>query len=213
MSTQAIRLFLARHGNTFNAGEPVVTVGAKMDLPLTEQGHQQAKRLADYFQNQHIYFDEMYCGPLKRQKQTAQWIAQGRCALNSDIEALNELDYGAWEGLTDAQINARWPQSFHDWTEYGVWPKDIFPMDFDAKQKIIYSWLEKIKNIQDDLSVERTILAVSSGGIIRLFLSFIPSIWKNINFKQYKVSTGHFCELLVFPDKIEIVQWNQMPDV
>ena len=202
MTNKTIRLFLARHGNTFNIEDKVVAVGAHMDLPLTEFGHQQGLQLAQYFNKNNIVFDTVYSGNLARQKQTAQEISK---TVIANISALDELDYGPWEGLTDDEISAQWPSEFHDWSESGIWPSAIFKMSFEQKQAMIKHWLEGL-----DLNGE-TILAVSSGGTIRLFLSLIPEIWKNINFRKYKIKTGHFCELLITPQGLEMIRWNQEP--
>ncbi len=202
MKNKTIRLFLARHGNTFNASDKVVTVGAHMDLPLTEFGHQQALALSEYFSKNNIIFDKVYCGKLTRQKQTAQAVCK---TVIENIAALDELDYGPWEGLTDDEIKSQWPSEFHDWSESGIWPSAIFKMSFEQKQAMIRNWLEGL-----DFN-EETILAVSSGGTIRLFLSLIPEIWKNINFRSYKIKTGHLCALLITPQTLEMLSWNQEP--
>ena len=39
-------ILCARHGNTFAPGQRAVFVGAKEDLPLTEEGETQARDLA-----------------------------------------------------------------------------------------------------------------------------------------------------------------------
>lgn len=198
-----IRLFLARHGNTFNAGDKVVMVGSKTDLSLTDFGQQQALQLAHYFKEQGIQFDKVYCGDLKRQYQTAETISN---TLTTGVQALDELDYGAWEGLTDEEIQAQWPQEFADWNQKGIWPANVFGMSFEAKKEKLGQWIEAIK-AQD----AKTVLAISSGGIIRLFLSLIPSIWADIDFKHYKMKTGHFCELWIQPEGIKVIRWNESP--
>jgi probable phosphoglycerate mutase len=42
------RLILIRHGNTFEAGQKAVWVGARSDLPLTMAGEAQAHAAAQY---------------------------------------------------------------------------------------------------------------------------------------------------------------------
>lgn len=203
MSPKPIRLFLARHGNTFNEGDKVVMVGAKTNLPLTSFGHQQAFNLSEFFKNQDIHLDKVYCGSLLRQQETASAISQDVIA---HVAALDELDYGPWEGLTDDEIRAQWPQEFENWDKKGIWPHHLFGMSFEHKKDLIQKWVNQIVSNQDE-----TVLAVSSGGIIRLFLFLIPDIWNNIDFKKYKVKTGHVCELLIKWDKVEVIRWNESP--
>jgi len=58
----------------------------------------------------------IYSSPQRRAIQTARPIAEkiGRRIL---IEAgLREIDYGRWEGLSDAQVRRRWKRDFLRWT-------------------------------------------------------------------------------------------------
>lgn len=184
-----------RHGNTFNAGETCVMVGSRTDLPLTEFGHQQAHHLARYFKIQNINFDKIYCGNLMRQRQTAQAIST---KVISGISALDEIDYGAWEGLTNEAIRSKWPNEFEAWTQQGIWP-DLFGERLDHKKRVLNNWVASL-----GLN-NKTILGVSSGGVIRLFASLYNDI------QAGKINTGHFCELLIRPSGLEIVRWNQAP--
>ncbi|MCL4553141.1 MAG: histidine phosphatase family protein, partial [Candidatus Marsarchaeota archaeon] len=92
-----IRLFLLRHGNTFETGQTPVQIGAKTDLPLTNKGREQAAAFAQ-FMTQLPTPAAIYAGSLKRQIETAQIVAQALHAetlLHLNEEALTEIDYGA----------------------------------------------------------------------------------------------------------------------
>jgi broad specificity phosphatase PhoE len=43
------RLFVVRHGNTFDAGDVITRVGGRTDLPLSASGKAQAEKLAAHF--------------------------------------------------------------------------------------------------------------------------------------------------------------------
>ena len=43
------RLFVVRHGNTFDTGDVVTRVGGRTDLPLSKSGKAQAEKLAAHF--------------------------------------------------------------------------------------------------------------------------------------------------------------------
>lgn len=84
------------------------------DLPLSAAGVVMAAglRLPEY---------RLYCSPLQRARQTAE--AAGRRDYTV-IEELREIDYGPWEGLRWAEIEARYPEEaarkLADWTGYDV---------------------------------------------------------------------------------------------
>jgi probable phosphoglycerate mutase len=79
-------------------------------VPLSEAGCRQAQRLAERFKS--ISFEALYSSPLKRAVQTAQSI--GRVIGLEPVldERLVELDYGAWEGMTLAEIPKSDPETF-----------------------------------------------------------------------------------------------------
>ena len=126
-----ICLLLARHGNTFESGQTPTQVGAKTDLPLTAQGQKQAEQIAVYLLENRMSPAAIYTGPLKRQKETAEIIANRlKMKILPEI-ALTEIDYGPWEGLTSEEIAARWKREYADWVECGHWPEKIFGGSYD----------------------------------------------------------------------------------
>ena len=68
---------LCRHGNTFNPGEKVVMVGAREDLPLTEMGRQQARRVSVAILGSGARVTQIIAGPLLRTSDYASIVAQG----------------------------------------------------------------------------------------------------------------------------------------
>ena len=76
-------LYIARHGNTFEAGETPRRIGRGTDLPLVASGRAQAAALGECFTAQKIAFDKIFSAPLKRTRETADAIA------------------AAWENITD----------------------------------------------------------------------------------------------------------------
>lgn len=172
-----MRLILVRHGNTFEDGQTAIQVGARTDLPLTAFGHAQAKSLA-------FNAGVVYSGPLKRHQETAK-------ALGSNViiePALNEIDYGPWEGLSADQIKARWPNEYEAWNNEGKWPVGIFAGSPEDHLQMLKNW---VKNLSG------TVVGVTSGGIIRLLAP-----------NQPKVKTGHYCE---FGPSLNVLRWNVKP--
>jgi broad specificity phosphatase PhoE len=97
-----LTLVLTRHGLTPRS-RPEQHLGQKIDVPLSEEGRVQARRLADRLAD--VTFDRIIASPLVRAKETADLVAGER--LVEVDPRLMEMDYGAWEGLTYEQIDER----------------------------------------------------------------------------------------------------------
>ena len=112
-----LTLILTRHGLTPRS-DPEQHLGQKIDIELSPAGQAQAVALA--VRLDHVRFERIYTSPLVRARETASIIAQ-RSPGTPMIEAdprLREMDYGHWEGLTYAQIDAR------DLAERQAWETD-----------------------------------------------------------------------------------------
>ncbi len=94
---------LIRHGETTwsRSGRHTGTT----DLPLTGNGRRAARELAPSLAR--MRFSLVLCSPLQRARQTCELAGLGEAAqLEPD---LREWDYGEYEGLTHAQIDAEAP--------------------------------------------------------------------------------------------------------
>lgn len=102
------RLYIIRHGNTFDAGDTLLRVGARTDLALSVSGRTQAQALGRCFAGMAPNLAMLSSGPLLRTRQTASAIAS---ALNwPDVtidDRLTEIDYGPDEGRPEADVVSR----------------------------------------------------------------------------------------------------------
>jgi broad specificity phosphatase PhoE len=113
--------FLARHGET------AWTVSGQhtglTDIPLTERGEQNARRLGERLEG--LSFAKVFTSPLRRARQTCELAGFGRLAeVDPD---LTEWHYGDYEGLTTADIRKERPdwQLFRDGCPGGERPGDV----------------------------------------------------------------------------------------
>ena len=93
-------LYLFRHGETewSLTGQHTGTT----DLPLLPQGEQAARELGDILRGH--AFELVLVSPLQRARRTAELAGLG----DFEVEPLlREWDYGAYEGITTADISAR----------------------------------------------------------------------------------------------------------
>ena len=101
-----LTLVLTRHGLTTRS-HPEQHLGQTLDVPLSPEGREQAIALGERVAS--IAFARIMSSPMLRARQTAEAITSAPCAtprppIETDRRLL-EMDYGAWEGLTYAQID------------------------------------------------------------------------------------------------------------
>ena len=101
------RVWLVRHGNTFEAGMPPRRIGARTDLALTMEGVAQADRLGATFVAMGVRFDRAYTGPLQRTRATAAAILRSRATTIEVLPILDEIDHGPDENAPEAAVRAR----------------------------------------------------------------------------------------------------------
>jgi alpha-ribazole phosphatase/probable phosphoglycerate mutase len=85
------------------------------DPPLSPVGVAEAQALAMRLRTTPI--SQIYCSPLRRALMTAEAIAATREVPPTMMDALREIDFGAWEGLTWSQIELRDRQYAQQWID------------------------------------------------------------------------------------------------
>ena len=114
-------VYVARHGNT--AWTVTGQHTGLTDLPLTENGELNARRLGERLQG--LKFAKVFTSPLQRASRTCELAGFGAVAeVDRDLV---EWDYGQYEGLTSVQIHAKRPdwQLFRDGCPGGESPTQI----------------------------------------------------------------------------------------
>ena len=97
-------LYLIRHGEVAgNSGANRTFAGAR-DLELTPRGQLQAAAIAARLKS--VELDAVYASTLQRAWRTADLVAADHGLTVTQLRAWNEVDYGAWEGLGEAEISA-----------------------------------------------------------------------------------------------------------
>jgi broad specificity phosphatase PhoE len=107
--TDTCRLYLVRHGTTtLNVQN---RYRGRRDVPLDVQGYQDAVDAARELSP--VGLSAVYTGPLRRTIATAQIIAdEARVPDLRILHGLNNVDYGAWEGLTAEEAAMYSPEAF-----------------------------------------------------------------------------------------------------
>lgn len=153
MSRRCVLLGLLRHGATAWNGEG--RLQGRRDEPLTTESLAwlQARRLPP-----HPAFAEVAVSPLSRARQTAEALG-----LAARVEpALVEMDWGAYEGHTVAELRAAHGDAFAANEARGL---DLQPPGGESPRAVqarLLPWLA---------ALERPTLAVSHKGVIRALLA------------------------------------------
>ena len=147
-------LILARHGETdWNAER---RVQGHTDRPLSTIGRGQARELADMLQGEPL--DAVYSSDLARAYETAREVAGRRGLVVCALPELRERDFGTWEGLTDDEIQERFPQA-----HTGPWG------DAETHEELARRVLAALRQIAEQHPRGR-VLVVTHGGPLRAVL-------------------------------------------
>ncbi len=103
---------LLRHGQTPLSAER--RFAGRGDIPLTELGLEQAAAAAAALAGRGG-IDLVLTSPLRRARQTAEAVTQQTGAPLAVDDDLAETDFGSWEGMTFAEVMARWPDELSAW--------------------------------------------------------------------------------------------------
>jgi broad specificity phosphatase PhoE len=105
-----LTVVLTRHGLT-DRSVPEQHLGQHIDVSLNDAGRRQAEALGKRLAA--VPFDRVISSPLFRAQETAEILAGG-ARVETDPR-LKEMDYGAWEGRTYAQIDATQATERREW--------------------------------------------------------------------------------------------------
>jgi broad specificity phosphatase PhoE len=213
-----LTLYLCRHGNTFQANERAVWVGVRQDMPLVDAGRAQARSLAHHLQAVRIKPTAFYCSTLQRTRQYAEIVRHdlGLTAMPLLVrEELDEIDYGAWSGLSAADIRQRFgADMLREWQEEGLIPPNGI---FNSTEPELR---DRISHLAADLvaahGAGETVVVIASNGILRYFLKLTAdtqAFHEAVQSNSLSVKTGHYGIMTHDPaaNGFHCVTWNRNP--
>ena len=106
-----VPVLLARHAQT--AWNLERRMQGRSDIPLDEEGLQQARRLADWLEPTPL--SGIFSSPLQRAMQTAAPVAAARGLAVRPLPGLEELDQGELDGQRSDALLERYPDFFRAW--------------------------------------------------------------------------------------------------
>ena len=158
----ASRLILVRHGeSTWNRER---RIQGQLDPPLSEKGHEQARRVAGRLARGRI--DALYTSDLLRASQTAAPIASALGVEARPMAGLREIFLGDWEGLHTDELAQRFPEAWDAWTREPSW--DVVPRGEGATP-----FETRVTSVLDRLFEQHpqsNAIVVTHGGVIQIAL-------------------------------------------
>lgn len=180
-----MHIYFVRHGET-RLNKEMVYYG-DLDEPLTDMGCRQAERVRTYLS--HVEFDRVYVSNKIRTIQTAEII----CASVPKnhvfvIPEFSELNFGCFEGLSNAQVQRKFPEIYKawcdDWLNFPLPGGECFN-DFFLRVKAAF---QHLLGQCSRLSAEKNILICVHNGTLRVLFAIMcgltPDGTWHFNFKQ-----------------------------
>jgi len=112
----ATRIILVRHGETAMTRQG--RYSGRGDVPLSDEGEAQAMAAGGRVAGISRDVTAVLSSPLSRCTRTAELVAAEVGGVPVTVlDDLIECDFGAWEGLTFAQVQEGWPREMQAWLE------------------------------------------------------------------------------------------------
>jgi broad specificity phosphatase PhoE len=159
MPEAARHLLLVRHGQSvWNAED---RWQGQADPPLSELGEAQAREAARRMAERG--FSLVVASDLQRARRTAEILAAA-VGMGVRLEAgLREIDVGEWEGLTRAEIKARWPRELTDWSQ----GRRESPLGGETRSHLAERARSTLTRLAAEAGAGERILVVTHGALIR----------------------------------------------
>ncbi len=157
-NVRPVEVYLLRHGET--AWNAEGRFQGKLDSPLTARGIAQAEACGALLAASVPTADRFVSSPLGRTQQTADILRRFANYPATEWESrLAEVSIGAWDGLTDVDIDALWPGHLHGAGPFNWYFRAPDGERFDEASARARDWLQSLSGIT---------IAVSHGLIGRL---------------------------------------------
>ena len=162
---ESTRILLVRHGETdWNA---TGRIQGHSDTPLNAAGRQQAQRTAQRIAREPI--GGLYSSDLARAFETATIIGAPLGLTVVASPRLRERQYGLWEGLTSAEIQARYPEQFAIWRARTT---DFAPPQGETRNELLTRALAELQAIARR-HVREMVVVVTHGGLCYVLINHI----------------------------------------
>lgn len=156
------RIYLVRHGQV--EGYEEKRYNGQVNVSLTQKGEDQSLRVSEHLAE--LPLEAVYSSDLDRSRYCAELIADAHGVQTQSLPSLRELNIGAWEGRTWAELQEAYPDDWQarlqDLVNFQVPGGESLQ---DAADRI----RPTMKNILNEHS-GRDVAVVAHGGVNRIVL-------------------------------------------
>lgn len=168
------------------------------DPPLSSQGIEHAARLAQLLVPRRSGLAAIFSSPLTRARMTASQISLRTHASVQVDPLLSEVNYGEWEGLTQADIKVRWPGL------YRQWKKNPATMVFPGGESLQSFKDRVLAFLHSTRTIMGPALAVTHSGVMRVIL--LEAMGLSLSeFRSAKFNHGDVLEVCTAAGRLNIV--------
>jgi phosphoserine phosphatase len=161
------RVLLVRHGHVEGIDPP--RFRGRRDVPLTEAGERQARAAAASIAER-CQPAAIYTSPLERCVQTAAAIGAACSRVPAVLGDLTDLDYGAWEWKTHAEVRGQWPQLYERWL---ATPQLVRFPGGESVQALILRTADVLRMVLERHASQTVILVTHDSAIRALLLQLL----------------------------------------
>ncbi len=194
-----MRILIIRHGES--EADILHVYEGRADFELTERGHKQAEAMSEYVK-QNYEIDRIYCSPLKRTAQTAEYL---RLKTNAPLfleERLMEFNNGLIAGLKPDIAAEKYPKQ--------EVPRHLSVYEQESALEFRFRGEYMLSKIIYESQENSTIAVVTHGGMIsQLYRSFFGLPME----RKFSFRTGDtgIHEWLIDGDTRSVIRANYLP--
>ena len=161
-----MNILVIRHGQS--EADVLKVIEGRADFPLTELGHKQAEAMAEWI-NKRYTINKIFSSPLKRARQTAEYLSKITGVETRFDDNLMEWKNGLIAGLSQKEADEKYPAPNVKYPHTRIYEQES-QIDFRSRAETVFSGI--INENNDD----ETIAVISHGGMINmLFRSFMEA--------------------------------------
>ena len=193
------KFLIARHGETDWNSQG--RIQGHSDIKLSEQGVQQARLLGERLLS--VAVDAAYCSDLLRASETAEISLGGRDVPLHRTPLLREYHKGAFEGLTNQQIQERYPTQYPTYLTKDL---DFAPEGGESTRGVSVRASGIITEIKNR-HIDDTVLVVGHGGSLRAAMVSLLALPLEANWRFFFAN----CALTIvetYPDNAVLRLFN-----
>jgi probable phosphoglycerate mutase len=190
-------LILVRHGET-SANTGGVWHGS-IDTPLSERGHRQAARAAEWIASAYADAAAVYTSDLQRARNTAAPIAAALGFVPQVVAGLREYDLGSWEGTTYHDLFHH-----HKFFEHIKTDPHFAPHGGESPQQVAERLVDALGAIAADHPRQRVVVVTHGGALSMAMGALLDGTYAN----WHKVMDNCGVSELVLEPKPELLRFN-----